>query len=235
MFQIVEFFIRSDEELRSAIDDINKNYGNYFHKPEFDEDHFYIVKTLNIMWKVLRPYEYHSDLKLTLKKETIKTIRKATLNRVYGDRFPENKYKRLFVSHMVDLIREFIEKRAKQSNSEKILILSGHDDNITNLLSNMLDSEYMENKLLNAVKNDDDYSFVVPPLASSLLFELLREKSNKKMYIRVIYNGVDIFEGFARGVKSRGNSLLDYEEFLNLLASRVDVKYKKMNCSKTKN
>ncbi len=231
----IVFFNITNYELKSAIDDVNKTYGKYFIKSHFDYKNFYKVKTLNIMLKVLRPYEYHSDMKLRLKRETLETITKAILNRLYGYRLKETKYKKLLSSHMLDTISTFFSQKINNPNSvEKFILLSAHDSNIINVFVNLFSEEFLTKKILNSVSDKKDKAFLVPPLASSLLFELIQVNGDKNYWVRIIYNGENITNGFASEIKKFGKyDLLNFQDFKNLLNSRIDSSYKMLNCSKT--
>ena len=230
----IVFYKIDKHELKDAIDDVNKTYGKYFIKSHFDDKNFYNVKTLNVMLKVLRPYEYHSDMKLRLKRETLETITKAILNRLYGYRLEETKYKKLLASHMLDVLSTFFRQKTVDPNSEKkFILLSGHDSNIINVFVNIFSVDFLTKKILNSVNDKKDKAFLVPPLASSLLFELIQVNGDNDYWVRVVYNGESITDGFISNVKNYGKYyLISFKDFINLLRSRIDTSYKKMNCSK---
>ena len=232
----VKFFKIDPKDIKESIEDINKHYGEFFEHSHFNKKNYYTVKTLTILLKVLRPYKYHSRLKFHLKPKTQQTITKAILNRLYGYRINESIPKKLLASHLILLISDFLRNRYQNKISDKLLVLSGHDSNIINLLVNILDKEYLSKKIINSVTSLDDRNFLIPPLASSLLFELIQVKGNDKLWIRIVYNGENITEGFALEVKKLGKyDLLDYNDFNQLLKSRIHDEFENMNCSKTIN
>jgi hypothetical protein len=186
------------------------------------------------MLKVLRPYEYHSDLRLKLKHATLATITKAMLNRLYGYRLRESQGKKLLASNMLDILSNFFGPKIPYPTGS-LFIMSGHDSNIINVLANILDREFLENKIQSALTNKADKNFLIPPLASSLIFELVQVGKDPKLWVRVVYNGEAIKDGFARAIrrKEKHEEFLDFEDFNKLLKERVDTDYKLMNCSKT--
>jgi hypothetical protein len=106
---------------------------------------------------------------------------------------------------------------------EKLLIFSGHDFTLMNVISNLFSSVTLKEKIYSSLNKKEDYLFLLPPLASSFIIELIEVKDNPKKYLRAIYNGEEIKENFAMNIEyDRKLGLLDFEQFKSLLLSRIN-------------
>ena len=231
-----EIFKIGDRELKTSIKNIVENYGVYFKTQNYKiEKKKYTTKTLLSMIKFLFPVQYHKDNDSLLKKDTLKTIKKRMLNRFYGKRLNDSDGKKLYCSRMFDMILDFFNDKIEGKGIEKMLIFSGHDFNLMNILSNLMDSTFLKEKIFSSIDNMDDYLFLLPPLASSFLIELIEVNGYNTKFVRIIYNGVEIFKNFAKKVDLNCDlKLLEYNGFRNLLLSRIDFSYKTLNCMKSK-
>jgi hypothetical protein len=114
-----------------------------------------------------------------------------------------------------------------------MISFSGHDTNLVNFISNVLDSEFLKEKINSSLENKLDYNFLVPPLASSIILELhqsLDESSN--YFINLIYNGKAINnQKFRKNVKiDEESGLLNYNNFRDVLKSRIDESFRSLVC-----
>ena len=226
-------------EFKLAIDEILKKYGDFYKYKEFDKEllnnkNKYSELTMKNLVDVLRQYKYHNDINfsdLNLNEDTLTTIKKNRLNYFYSHRLEETDSKKLYVSRMFQLITNFFNNKIHNRTYEKMLVFSGHDDNIASVLANLLDKQHLLDLIYNGIKDRKDYYFVVPPLASSILIELIEVIGSKKHYIRLIYNGDEITENFIKKVNYDDElGLLDFSDFIQLLESRILVDYKTLDC-----
>ena len=226
-------------EFKLAIDEILKKYGDFYKYKEFDKEllnnkNKYSELTMKNLVDVLRQYKYHNDINfsdLNLNEDTLTTIKKNRLNYFYSHRLEETDSKKLYVSRMFQLITDFFNNKIHNRTYEKMLVFSGHDDNIASVLANLLDKQHLLDLIYNGIKDRKDYYFVVPPLASSILIELIEVIGSKKHYIRLIYNGDEITENFIKKVNYDDElGLLDFSDFIQLLESRILVDYKTLDC-----
>jgi len=165
-----------------------------------------------------------------LKKETIINMKKSMLNKYYNQRLINNDINKFSVSKMFREVITLFESAIAGKNKVKFVIFSGHDDNIMNILSNLLDKNYLRKKIYNSVVDEEDYKFLVPRLAASILIELIEEKG--KFYIRILYNGERIDSNFATTVRYNQNlELLNYADITKLIRSRIDNNVDKLECS----
>jgi len=131
------------------------------------------------------------------------------------------------------------EKFFEQSKDDcmKMMIFSGRDTSLVDIISNLLDEEYV-NGLIdnnNSDVNDHAINFLIPKFASSFIFELHFDEKQYKYYVKILYNGEENIQRFRKvfGVnvvyhKEKG---ILYEDFKALLNSRINSEYQQMSCS----
>jgi len=226
-------------EAKLAGKDMYKHYGNYFRNLNLKKNKF-TSKTISLMDRFLTPYKHLIGKDLDLLDPTQETMKRVFLNRQYGFKMNESKTKRLLISKILNKMSKlFNDKVSNKANPIKLLILSGHDTNIIDVIVNLFDKEFIKGKIINALKNEDDFNFLLPPLASSFIFELIKVDEDKEFYVRLVYNGVEITKGFNKPVRiNQKYNLLNYQDFNHLLQSRIHCDYKLLECykiHKTKN
>lgn len=156
-------------------------------------------------------------------------MKKSRINNFYDHRLVETKQKRLYVSNMFDIVYNFFNEKAHNKTPTKFILFSGHDTTIVNVLVNILAKSYLEHKAYEAMEKSDNYYFLVPPLASSVLFEIVEVEGEDQLFARVVYNGKEIKEGFIKNVKYYEDlDLLDFNDFRNLIFSRIEKDYKNL-------
>jgi len=213
-------FILNKTEVSLAVKDILLKYNFMFSKRnsfktegefvEFQKNYKKDVFTKSFFKKLvafIRPFKYHHDSYSKLLPQNLKTIEKYLLNKWY--------------------------RRIRNKTNEKMVIFSGHDTNLVNFISNILHPDYLKMKINKSLTNLKDYTFLVPPLASSIVIELHESKKEKnKYFINLIYNGEQINKiRFRKNVKLiKENGLLDYDNFKDLMNSRVDLTYNNLVC-----
>ena len=214
------FKIRKFSQKQKDYDDFQsnyelKNFSNVFLKKLMD---------------FISMFHYHNFANYAISDSHIKTFNKTLLDKWYGIRINDSKELRLAVSAMFKEIVDFFELRINNENKEKMLIFSGHVTNIVDFLSNILEEKFLRKKIINAQDNLEDFNFLIPQPASSIILELHKENNN--FYISLIYNGVNyndlVFKIPIRLSKSKNK--LNYEDFIKLLTSRIDNDYQKLIC-----
>ena len=183
-----------------------------------------------ISW--LRPFKYHTNLNKSLNKNTLKTMKQQILNRWYRPRLidtPALKYTSSYIFKAIHTL--FSNKVANKKEKRKMIIFTGHDTNLVNALTNLLNPVYMRKRILKADTNQADYEFCVPPLASNILFELHKKKGKNDHFIKIIYNGLEINSNFIKPIKLN-NKQLDYNDFMALIKSRLIKGTTKLICGK---
>jgi len=226
-----KLFSLSYQALNNTINDILSNYGKFFkNNSPFNSSNKYTEETLRNLVDFIDQYSYHMMKAPELKKETIINMKKSMLNKYYNQRLINNDINKFSVSKMFREVISLFESAISGKNKVKFVIFSGHDDNIMNILSNLLDKNYLRKKIYNSLVDEEDYNFLVPRLAASILIELIQEKG--KYYIRILYNGERIDSNFAFPVKyNKSLGLLDYSNIIKLIRSRIENNVDKLQCS----
>jgi hypothetical protein len=140
-------------------------------------------------------------------------------------------YLKISVSKLFEDISNFFEKKSFNMETKKMILYSGHDTNLINIISNLINHEYLEKLAQDYIenKNEKSFYFLVPQFASNILFEL--HKINKKYYIRLIYNGKTLKENFISSeVKYIEDKGIELQSFLNMLKERINPDYKNLEC-----
>jgi len=119
----------------------------------------------------------------------------------------------------VNELRFLDDMNENNSRCTKFNLVGGHDTNIVDILNNILDESYIDELIKKALVNSIHYNHLIPQFAASLIFELHKHEHNH--YVKLLYNGEEIFEKFKLGIiyeKGKGIALRD---FRNLLQSRI--------------
>lgn len=178
------------------------------------------------------PFAYHFKNQIKLSKTSETVIKKYTLNKWYGNRTQKQseKYLNLSVSSfLVNLMKHFKSTIENYNNNisnkdKKLIVYSGHDTNIVNLISALSDKSELEERILKAIDDEIIYKSLVPEFASSLFFELHVDKNAKEQnvfYVIVYFNNNSILH-------------LDFSYFEDKINKIIDVDYQKLDCSEHK-
>jgi hypothetical protein len=178
------------------------------------------------------PLKYHHTFYNKLLPQNLMTVEKEILNKYYQIRLRDSKELRISVSCMFENIVRFFDSKIYEENPVKMIIFSGHDNNLINSLSNLINPGVLMKLIENAPNNLKNYSFLIPKLASSIQFELY--KDNNQYFINLVYNGKSInhMEFRSRVRIDTVNNLLFYKDFKELLISRIEFDYRKLECLK---
>jgi hypothetical protein len=229
-----DIFSIGQEQLEQAINDIIKKSQKYGKlKNPKGKVQEYSISTLKNLIRLLFPVQYHSFYDLKLNKNTIDTIKKFRLNYFYSKHLKDSSYKKLLVSGFFDKIANYFQDRINGKNNLKYLMFSAHDYNLIDILSNLFSVDFLKEKIFDSLDNQADFTFLFPPLASSILIELIEVNGEKNKFVRIIYNGVEINKGFSSQVDTNIKyGLLNFDQFESLLLSRIDYSYKSLDCRK---
>jgi hypothetical protein len=193
------------------------------------------LELLKILVKYYFPFisNFKSQLK-PLTDESWKTIKKLVLNDWYSFRLQDNsKLIKMTTSEFFNNLKLFFsditDKHKK--NQLKYKVFSAHDTLLVNIISNLLDKEFLRRKVFSAVEDDSDFNFVVPPFSCNLFFELHRE--DKIFKVKIILDGWNITPNIQNNTE--GSQLMNLETFMNLVDSLVEKEYKFLNCFQEEN
>ena len=181
-----------------------------------------------ISW--LRPFRYHTNIPQLLKPSTEVTMKKQILNRWYEPRLFDSEALKYTSSYIFREIYNLFYGKYRQTDKRKMLIFTGHDTNIVNALANLLETKFLRKKIFTAPTNNENYKFLVPPLASSLLFELHKVHAKKDYFVKIIYNGQYLTKNFKRFVQVKNFNELKFRDFMSLLKSRTVTAVDELKC-----
>jgi len=89
----------------------------------------------------------------------------------------DSKEKKLFVSKILNKIKVYFTNKINNKTNKKMIILSGFDNNIIDIIVNLFNTDAIRGKINEALHDEKIYNFLIPPLASSFLFELILHMS----------------------------------------------------------
>jgi hypothetical protein len=155
----------------------------------------------------------------------------------------------IFFKHLISFYEKKINKKESGDDDDlKLVTYQGHDYNLISLIKNLLDPQSLESLIKNA-EDEDIFDFLIPSYASLFEFHLMRETNENKYYIKILYDGEEIFLTPELGRKRftginfllrkvNGKTLtyhpekgISFDDFKSLLESRISNDYK--DCSKT--
>ena len=118
-----------------------------------------------------------------------------------------------------------------------MMIFSGRDTSLVDIISNLIEDEYINNLIDNNTfeENTSAMDFLIPKFASSFIFELHYDEKFYKYYVKILYNGEENVRNFKKifnkNIIYDPEKGLNYEDFKNLLMSRINLEYLKLSCS----
>ena len=216
-----DFIFKNKKNFNNEKD--HENFQKYYNQKQFSK------KLINFIVPYKHSFNFHNHLN----HENHTIVKKFILDKWFGIRLNDSKELKMSMSALFEKIIEFFKNRIENKNKEKMLIFSGHDNNIVDFFCNIIDSKFLLIKIKKAYESVDDYNFLIPRLASSILLELYKEEN--EYYINILYNGQNynnlIFKLPMRVNKI--NNKIFFEDFKNLLLNRIDNDYKKLECGKS--
>lgn len=235
-----KIFNFTEDEIKEAINNIKSQWSLPFESKT--EKEIYTKKFLKELNGFITPTNYHYDYTyFNLTKQTNDVLKKIQVEKWYSGRVEDSKALRLEVSGFFNEFLEYLDKFSRRKEDEfqklKYVIYSGHDSSIISLIANFLSKE----KLLSLFKDlKSSYNFLQPGFASHFNLELHYKDSKsyflsgEKLYIRIVYNGNVVREGF-RDELPYDTELdgINYEDFRNYLSSRIDESYTNLYCKRS--
>jgi hypothetical protein len=210
--QVPALFVDVNLDDSQSQAEINKNFNN-------------IAEYTNVLYE-------HLEKKIRLKQSTWELIRASSILWFYEKILDDSKCKRIMSSPILDKIRDYsMEKITTPSKKDNLIVFSGHDTTIANLLSRILDPDYLMKAVKDAVKDKKLFDFICPPFSSSMFFEVRKDKKGT-LFVRIIYNGEQIKKNLVKQLlyneELGGFDLKHINEFLG---DAIDLDYKKMDCN----
>jgi hypothetical protein len=219
----------TEEEIRNAVDDIKRAWPEGFSEIK---ENIYTIGFLKKLNSFLKPLQYHfDDTYINISKSTDTLFKKIQAEKWYTKRLEESKALKLSVSK---LYTEFLEhiNHFVYLKKLKFVAYSGHDSTIISIIVNLLNRSKLREMLEDI---DQHYNFIQPEFASSLLFELHSLNKNfleNKCFIRIIYNGQILRDGFDKElVYDSELDGIEMKNFTDFLRSRIDKDYMSLKCS----
>jgi hypothetical protein len=195
------------------------------------ETDIYSYKFLERVTGLYFPVYYHYNNLYNLSAESIAIIRKTQINRAYTKRLLDCPAKKLITSNFYDLVKKSLE-RFILGGSYKFLLLTGHDTNQADVLSTLMDPDYLKSRM----KTDDsNYYFVIPKFASSIIIEFHMNEdflAKSRYYLKFIYNGEEIKGTFKKPIRYDSSvGGVTYDSFVRFLEENIDPSYKNLVCT----
>jgi len=226
----------NDETYDSMISTFKKHLPFIFNKNKLISNlakkKIVLVKKL-IGYVVAVKFVTHDEI-FNFSKDFNHLMRIFILNKWYNYRLNENNQEivRLAASGFFSELKNYLINKFKGNDTKKFLIFSGHDTNLIDILSNLIDHKHLKILVERVIQKDDNqaFSFLVPKFASNILFELHQNK-RKVFYVRIIYNGIEIKQNFiSKKLKYEANHGIIMKNFIEFLTERINGNLKKLIC-----
>jgi len=228
---------------------INESHGKLGSTNDIENEEKYKKTMMKFLKKVngfIRFAQFHfGNNFIVLSSPTQLTLNKIQINKAYYLHLSPSKYTKLLHSRIFYEFKNFLLEFLTDSIIDglkkfKYVVYSGHDFNILGILVNFLDKNYLMDKINNLEEN---YDFVQPALASHFIIELHSINNNNNFlnfnvsetFVRLIYNGKNLNEGLNEDYFVYNENLKGFEfnNFLRLFDSKVDLEFKNLNCQVT--
>jgi hypothetical protein len=238
-------FNLTKQEIKNAIDDIKSQWPHPFHNKS--EEQIYTKKFLKFLNAFIRPTQYHFDSKyFNLSQFTNSVLNKIQVEKWYGKRLIESEALKLMTSGLYDDVMKYLDLFSNRSRDKsqklKYVLYSGHDATIIGVFTTIFEKDFLSKKI---EEIDQHYNFLQPDFASHLIFEVHSVKTPKGgflgghnntqdyKFIRVIYNGIIIRDGFKKNIKyDHKCDGIPLENFNNYLKESIDLQFKNLYCKK---
>jgi hypothetical protein len=227
------FYDFTEEEIIFAIEEIRPQLPWAFTNTTYEQ--VYSTHFLKILNSYIRPTQYHFDNKFfNLSEITNNVLNKIQIGKWYEPRLETTPIVRLIDSGLLhDFVRHM--KGFINKSDTKYVFYSGHDANIISVLTVLLDKNYIMTMMSDL---NTYFDFLQPPFASAFIFELhkyndIKFFSGKKYFVKVIYNGEEIKEGFKEGLTyDEEYKGIDFESFNQFMMGYIDMNYENLYCVK---
>jgi hypothetical protein len=162
----------------------------------------------------------------------VNLMKKHVINRWYGMRLNKENSEQVKASvHGLFsyIMNFFINKIKNEEEQPKLVIFSGHDTNIIDLLVNLLNHDYIRKLIHMSINDNDSFHFIIPKFASNLIFELHQVEG--KYFVKIMYNAKKIKQHFIlEEVEYNKREGLPFEDFKKLIHSRKPETIGKLIC-----
>jgi len=250
----------TEEEILVALSDFEKILR--FNENDFSEKKYKNKKDkLLALVKFYMSYIYHFKLNTNekLNKETCKTFKKFIINDWYSVINAENQeeikipiseffdtllnhFKKGIENHKITLNEKENEGNSTLKNNKNIKdnyikykVYSGHDTIIVNMLRGILDHLYIKDNLKRSLEDDNIFKFFVPEFGSYITFELYFDEIGKYYFVKIIYNGMTIYDGIKiLNVSQEQDKYLNeirFERFEDLMNFNINKDYEILDCN----
>jgi hypothetical protein len=218
----------TEEDIKLAIDDIKKNIPELF--TQHSEAEIYTFAFLEKMCGFVFPVTHHYESIYPLKNETFAILRKAQISKMYSRRIKETELSRIIISPFYDRVKRIVDMFLIPDNKLKFVLFSGHDSNLMDIWVSLFDNNYLRSRL---TIDDENYFFIMPKFASSLVLELHSLGGNLKSekFVRVVFNGEVLTEGFKAELSfDRELKAIPYGKFIKFITNTIDSTYLDIVC-----
>lgn len=236
------FYEITEREILGALDYF-QNLFNLSNITDFPEKKFKNkYDKLMALTKFYMSYRYHFQMtqKTRISPEIYSTFSKIIINFWYSLLNSSHNFEiSLMSSGFFNEILSHFKEGIKSNNDGKIQyqkykIFSGHDSIIVYMLISFLNKSYISENLQKALTDDNIFNFFVPEFGSYLTYELYYEEIEKYYYVKIIYNGLPIYDGLKifniPQEKDKHPDEINFDRFEELIASLVNKEYKNLDC-----
>ena len=190
---------------------------------------------LTEMEKYLQTFLYHYGKNLDdpmLSRDFAKIIKMQMVNKKYSFRVRDSKYLRILTSEIFQMILNKFEASIYDEQERKLFVYFTHDSTFMNLFGNLIVNDKLKEYTLKAINDKDYYDFIMPPYASTILFELYRR--NNGYFVIINYNG-KLIEKDLKYIDNNKitNGEIQYNNFQFMLTQLIEKDYRKLLCDGT--
>jgi len=219
------YHVRTMKKLLDLIVTTNYHYLNHF---KIEKD------ILRIFKKYWLKYSYQEKISDLNKKLLVSVYFQMVINNFDNIIYHCRPFKK-FIKDKIPAGEKFFEQ--SKDDCIKMMIFSGRDTSLVDIISNLLDEEYVNDLIDNNNSDDNDYAlnYLIPKFASSFIFELHFDEKQFKYYVKILYNGEENIQRFrkvfGKSVDYLPQKGILYEDFKALLNSRINSEIQEMHCS----
>lgn len=116
----------------------------------------------------------------------------------------------------------------------KYRVYSGHDTILINMLRGLLDPVYIKDNLKRSLEDDNIFQFFVPEFGSYMIYELYYDDQGKYYFVKIIYNGMTIYDGIKLFTFSQESEKflneIRFERFQELMNHNINKDYESLDC-----
>ena len=184
-----------------------------------------------------------------MSEDSLKTFKKIVINDWYSILNAENQDEiKLGISEIFDSILGQFKNAISYHNDnlagnndkniknkyKKFKVFSGHDTIIVNMIKNIMDPIYIKENLKKSLEDQNIFNFFIPEFASYILYELYYDEVGKYYFVKIIYNGMELYDGIktinlTNSVDKFTNEII-FERFNELMLACINKDYLKLQC-----